>query len=259
MYTFPMPEFRSFRVEAVVIRHSDYGEADRLLTLYTRQQGKLRAIAKGARKVISRKAGHLEPFTHVGLQLAKSRELPIVTQAETIEAFQPLRTNLLLTGHAAYILELIDRFTYVDETENPALFRLVTESLARLAEKSDPWLVLRYYEMRLLDLLGYRPLLFECANCGREILAEDQFFSYSAGGVICPRCGTGLSHLLPITQDALKYLRHIQRSNYRDATRAHPSPALQQETESLMHGYLQHLLERELNAPEFLNKIKSTQ
>ncbi|OGO39027.1 MAG: DNA repair protein RecO, partial [Chloroflexi bacterium RBG_16_56_8] len=95
LYTFPMPEFRSFRVEAVVLRHNDYGEADRFLTLYTRQQGKLRALAKGARKVTSRKAGHLEPFTHVALQLAKGRDLPIITQAETIQSHLPLRNDLM--------------------------------------------------------------------------------------------------------------------------------------------------------------------
>jgi len=76
---------RSQRVEAVVLRHSDWGEADRLLWLFTREQGKVRAIAKGARKLRSRKAGHIEPFTRVTLQLATGRDLYIVTQAETLE------------------------------------------------------------------------------------------------------------------------------------------------------------------------------
>ena len=77
--------------------------------------------------------------------------------------------------------------------------------------------------MRLLDFLGFRPQLFECANCGREIEAEDQFFSFSAGGVICPRCGRGLPNLIPISVDTLKYLRHFQRSSYGEAARAQPS------------------------------------
>src|SRR6266540_1158375 len=103
-----MPEFRSFRADSVVLRHSNWGEADRLLVLYTREQGKLRAIAKGARKVTSRKAGHLEPFTHVTLQLAKGRDLLIVTQAETVNAFLPLHDDLIKTGYAAYIVELLE-------------------------------------------------------------------------------------------------------------------------------------------------------
>lgn len=253
----PETKFRSFRVEAVVLRHADYGEADRLLTLYTRQLGKTRALAKGARKIASRKAGHIEPFTHVRLQLAKGRDMLLITQADTVDAYQPLREDLILTSQAAYILELLDRFTYEDELENSAIFRLLTDTLVRLASKADPWLVTRYYEMRLLDNLGFRPQLQECANCGREIKPEDQFFSFSAGGVICPRCGQGLRNVHPISIEALKYLRHFQRSSYADATRARPDLDVQKETEVLMQGYFTYLLERELNTPGFLKRIKS--
>lgn len=252
----PETKFRSFRVEAVVLRHSDYGEADRLLTLYTRQLGKTRALAKGARKIASRKAGHIEPFTHVKLQLAKGRDMLILTQADTVDAYQPLREDLILTSHASYVMELLDRFTYEDENESPSTFRLLTETLSRLASKSDPWLVVRYYEMRLLDHLGFRPQLFECTNCRREILPEDQFFSFSAGGVICPRCGQGLRNVTPISVDTLKYLRHFQRSSYADASRVHPSSEVQNEAESLMQGYFTYLLERELNTPGFMKRIK---
>jgi DNA repair protein RecO (recombination protein O) len=253
----PETKFRSFRVEAVVLRHVDYGEADRMLTLYTRQLGKTRALAKGARKIASRKAGHIEPFTHVKLQLAQGRDMPIVTQADTVDAYQPLREDLILTSHASYVMELLDRFTYADDTENSALFLLLTDSLSRLASGTDPWLVLRYYEIRLLDHLGFRPQLFQCANCGREIKAEDQFFSFSAGGVICPRCGEGLRNVNKISVEALRYLRHFQRSSYADATRARPDLDMQKETETLMQGYFTYLLERELNTPGFLKKIKS--
>ncbi|MGB7875375.1 MAG: DNA repair protein RecO, partial [Anaerolineales bacterium] len=203
-----MTEFRSIRVHAIVLRHADWGEADRFITLFTREQGKLRAVAKGARKITSRKAGHLEPFTHVKLQLARGRSLFIVTQADTIDAYLPLRETLVMTGTASYVVELLDRFVYEEEGANPSLFRLLAETLKRLADGEDPWLAVRYYEMRLLDFLGFRPQLFECANCGREIKAEDQFFSFSSGGVICPRCGRGLPNLTGISVDALKYLRH---------------------------------------------------
>lgn len=252
----PETKFRSFRVEAVVLRHNDYGEADRLLTLYTRQLGKTRVLAKGARKIASRKAGHIEPFTQVKLQLARGRDMLLVTQADTVDAYLPLREDLILTSQASYVLELLDRFTYVDDTENPSTFRLLTDTLARLASNDDPWLVIRYYEMRLLDHLGFRPQLVQCVNCGREIKAEDQFFSFRAGGVICPRCGQGLPQLKPIAVETLKYLRHFQRSNYRDAARAKPSPEVQKEAEDLMQGYFTYLLERELNTPGFLKKIK---
>jgi len=249
--------WRSARVEAVVLRHQDYGEADRLLTLYTRQLGKARAIAKGARKITSRKAGHLEPFTHVMLQLARGRDLLIVTQAETIEAYLPIRQDLMRTGYASYVVELLDRFTSEDESGHPTLFRLLTETLARLASQADPWPALRYYEMRLLDEAGFRPRLFECAHCGRSIQAEDQFFSFSAGGVICPACGPGLSPLHNVSAEVLKYLRHFQRSHYAEAARARPGAALRREVENLVQGYFTYLLERRLNTAGFLRRIRA--
>ena len=252
-----MPEFRSIRVHAIVLRHADWGEADRLVTIYTREHGKLRAVAKGARKITSRKAGHLEPFTQVKLQLSRGRDLFIVTQADTLEAYLPLRESLMLTGYASYLVELLDRFVYEDESPNPSLFRLLADSLKRLADHTDTWLTVRYYEMRLLDYLGFRPQLFSCSNCGREIKPEDQFFSFSLGGVVCPRCGQGLPHLKSITMDTLKYLRHFQRSSFAEASRARPSPEVRVEAENLMQGYFTYLLERELNSPGFLKTVRA--
>jgi DNA repair protein RecO (recombination protein O) len=251
-----MAEQRSFRVEAVVLRHADWGEADRLLTTYTRERGKVRAIAKGARKIRSRKAGHIEPFTRVTLQLARGHDLPIVTQADTLDAYLGIHENLIKTGHAAYVAELLDRFTYEDDTENYGIFRLLTEALARIEQEADPWLAIRYYEVRLLDLLGYRPHLFECANCGREIKAEDQFFSASQGGVLCPACGMGLPGVWPVSVEALKYLRHFQRSTYAESQRARPGLEVQNEVETLVQRYVTYLLERALNSPDFLRQIK---
>jgi DNA repair protein RecO (recombination protein O) len=173
-----------------------------------------------------------------------------------VDAYLPLRDDLILTSQAAYVMELLDRFTYENDTENASTFRLLTDTLARLSAKADPWLVTRYYEMRLLDYMGFRPQLVECVNCGNEIKAEDQFFSFTAGGAICPRCGQGLPNLRSISVETLKYLRHFQRSSYAEASRARPSPEVQQEAEVLMQGYFTYLLERELNTPGFLKKIK---
>ena len=148
---------RSLRVEAVVLRHSDWGEADRLLSLYTREAGKLRVVAKGVRKLRSRKAGHLEPFTRVALLLARGHDLWIVTQADTLDAYLPLREDLLRTGYASYVVELADRFSY-EEGQNSGLYRLLVETLERVTrapEEADIQFALRYYEIRMLDLLGH--------------------------------------------------------------------------------------------------------
>lgn len=246
---------RNIRVEVIVLRHNDWGEADRLLVLYGRDQGKLRAVAKGVRKIRSRKAGHLEPFTRVALMLAKGRDMWIVTQAETVDAYQPLREDLVRTGYAAYVVELLDRFTY-EEGENRLLYDLLASTLSRIAELEDPFLAVRYFEIHMLDLLGFRPELTYCTQCGAEIRPEDQFFSSQGGGVVCPKCGQNDYSLQAISMTALKFLRHLQRSSWKDASRAVVSPAVRQEMEDVLQQYLTYLLERSLNTPEFLRLVK---
>jgi DNA repair protein RecO (recombination protein O) len=246
---------RSIRTEAVVLRHQDWGEADRLLWLFSREMGKTRAVGKGLRKARSRKAGHLEPFTRVTLQLAKGRDMWIVTQVETLDAYLPLREDLLRLSYASYIVELLDRFTY-EEGENQPLYRLLAETLARLSRESDPLLVVRYYEIRLLDLLGFRPQLFNCAVCGDPVAPQDQYFSAAQGGAVCPRCGQGLQGALPVSLQALKYLRHFQRSTFAEASRAKISPEVALELENLTQHYLTYLLERGLNTPVFLRRLR---
>ena len=125
-----------------MLRHSDWGEADRLLGLYSREAGKLRAVAKGVRRLRSRKAGHLEPFTRVKLLLARGRDLWIVTQAETVDAYLPLREDLEKIGQASYVLELLDRFSF-EEGANRSLYALLTDTLGRLSSGADRYLTLR--------------------------------------------------------------------------------------------------------------------
>lgn len=246
---------RSQRVEAIVLRHMDWGEADRLLWLFTREIGKVQVVAKGVRKPRSRKAGHLEPFTRVELLLVRGRDLPIVTQAEAKDVYLALREDLVHVGYASYTIELLDRFTY-EEGENIGLYRLICETLSRINKETDPAFAVRYYEVRLLDLVGFRPQLFHCVNCGEEIRAEDQYFSFEKGGVICPKCGAKEAGVRPVSMPALKILRHFQRSNYTEAQRARLLPGVDRELENLMGNYLTYLLERGLNTPAFLRRVR---
>ena len=248
--------FRSQRVEAVVLRHQDWGEADRILTLYCLELGKIRALAKGVRKMHSRKAGHLEPFTRVSLLLAQGRDLMLITQAEAIDLYLPMREDLTRIGYASYIVELLDRFSY-EEGQNAGLFRLLVNTLSRLAKESDPAFAVRYYEIRLLDLVGFRPHLFHCAACGEEIQPENQFFSAEQGGVLCPTCGKSTSGVRPISMQALHLLRHMQRSDYANARRLALSPEVDREVENIIQHYITYLLERSLNSPTFLRRLRA--
>jgi DNA repair protein RecO (recombination protein O) len=223
--------------------------------LFTREAGKLRAVAKGARKMRSRKAGHLEPFTHVKLMMARGRDFWIVTQAETIDAYMPIRDDLVRTAYTAYVIELIDRFTY-EEGENRALFQLLIDTLQRISGLPDAFVAVRYYEIRLLDLLGFRPQLNNCLACGAEIKPEDQYFDVMQGGVLCPRHGPQSATAEPISMTTLKYLRHFQRSNFRDVARIEMTLSVRNEMESLLNRYLTYLLERRLNSPTFLHEVR---
>ena len=245
---------RVSRAEAIVLRHMDWGEADRLLWLFTRETGKIRAVAKGVRKPRSRKAGHLEPFTLVNLLLAQGRDLPIVTQAEMVASHLPLREDLQRMGYAAYVVELLDRFTY-EEGENVQLFRLLADTLSRLCSEPEPAFVVRYYETRLLDLVGFRPQLSRCMQCGADIQPEDQYFSAAQGGLLCPKCGEHFPGARPITFGAVRFMRHIQRSTYEGAARLPLKNGVDGELEQLMQHYFTYLLERGLNTPAFLRLI----
>lgn len=249
---------RLYRTEAVVLRRLDLGEADRLLTVFSPEHGKLRLVAKGVRKARSRKAGHLEPFTRVDLQVARGHDLDVITQAEARGLPTRLQHDLERFGYAAYVVELMDRFT-VQEGESRGLYRLLVDTLDRLAEGREPAAVVNYYQLRLLELLGYRPELFRCLGCGAETRPVDQFFSAAAGGVLCPACGPRRSEARALPLPALKVLRHYQRSTFPQAIAPHVRFEVLDQVGLILEGYVSYLLERRLQAPAFVRQVRHMQ
>ncbi|MEE9216563.1 MAG: DNA repair protein RecO [Anaerolineales bacterium] len=246
---------RLYRTESIVLRRHDLGETDRIVTFFTPAYGKLRAVAKGVRRPASRKAGHLEPFTRSNLLVAKGRDLDIVTQAETIDSYPKLRQDLDRLGQAAYVVELVDRFG-VQEAESQALFHLTTNTLERLDREKEMAAPLRYFQVRLLDLSGYRPELQRCVNCLEEAQPQDQFFSDNEGGLLCPNCGPNNPYARPLSLGALKVLRHYQRNGYEEAARPQIGGSVALELEGLMESYLNHLVERDLHVPAFVRQVR---
>ena len=120
----------------------------------------------------------------------------------------------------------------------------------------DPDLVVRYYEVRLLDYVGFRPQLINCVVCGEQVQPRDQYFSALLGGVLCPDCGSNTPGARPVSKDALRYLRHFQRSDFNEATRAMIGPKTKRELEVLMQHYLTYKLEHNLNTPSFLRHMR---
>ena len=174
-----------YRDEAVVLRTHKLGEADRIITLLTRQRGKVRAVAKGVRRTTSRWGSRLEPFAHVDLQLAEGRSLDVITQAETLEPFNS-RLGMDYDRYTAgtVMLETADRL--VTEEGEPAVqqFLLLVGGLRVMAGgEHGAKQVLDSYLLRSLSVAGYAPSFDHCVQCGVE--GPHRFFNPSAGGVLC--------------------------------------------------------------------------
>lgn len=246
---------RTLRTEAIVLRRSDFGEADRLLTLYSPDHGKLRAIAKGARKPQSRKTGHVELFMRSTFLLAIGRDLYIVTQAELIEAYAALRNSLVQATYAGYLVELLDKFVPENEA-NRTLYALLADSLARLEDDDSRLLALRYYELRLLALVGLQPQLFRCVVTGGEIEERDHYFSADLGGLIVPGYEKADRGARRVSAAAIKVMRYLQTRPWDTVRFLQLRPALHREIELVLHDYLEYQLEKRVQSAEFLYRLR---
>jgi len=208
---------RVYSTEAIVLRRLDYGEADRIVTVLAPTYGKLRAIARGSRRTTSRLAGHLEPFMRSQLLLATGRDLDTITQAESRERLDHLSTDLWHATAAWYMAELLDRFLE-DGEPHPATYHLFLRTLRELdtgaqsPDASRGWLALRYFELHLLDDLGYRPSLHDCVSCGRALQPVDNGYNAELGGAVCSECMRYAQR--PLSLPVLKVLRLLQTSSW---------------------------------------------
>jgi len=265
---------RSYSTEAIILKRTDLGEADRIVTLFTPGKGKYHAIAKGTRRPVSKLAGHLELLSRSQLQLALGRNLDIVTQAEGRENFLHLRSGLWHMTCGFYLAELVDRFVE-DSTPHLDIYSLLLETLRYLDvdatsleqqrtngtlpaeveadEDGHTKLLLRYFELHLLSSVGYEPALQNCAHCGNELLPEENGFKASLGGVLCPQCSRFWERRLSL--NALKVLRFLQRSKWIEASRLRLDAQLQTELEMVMHSLLRFHLERDLKSWSFLEML----
>jgi DNA repair protein RecO (recombination protein O) len=247
---------RLYRLSAIVLKRRDLGEADRILTVLSRDRGKTQLLAKGVRRTASRKAGHIEPFTYVELLVAKGSNLDLVTQAETLTAHRRLREDLWRSSHGYYVAELADAFTQ-DHDPNSALFDLLLATLDRLDALPQLTLVARYYEVHLLALAGYQPQLFHCIECGRQLQPELNFFSLDAGGALCPEHGAAQPDSIPLQPAALKVLRFLQTREWDEVAPLQMSAPVAGQVERLLYRYLQHHLERQVSSLAFIERLRA--
>jgi DNA repair protein RecO (recombination protein O) len=250
-----MPEPRNYQTEAIVIKKTKLGEADSILTFYTPHLGKIQGFAKSLRKPKSKMAGHLELLTHSQVSLARGRNIDTITGSQTINSFIQLKNDLWLTSCALYVTELVNQFT-ADQQENFSLFQLTLDTLHQLCQANNKELLLRYFELHLLESVGYRPQLRECVSCHLALEPTTNSFSPGAGGMLCPGCQPSQPFAYPLSVNAQKVLRLLQNSDYTSASILKIDPELARELEMVMSGYLKYLLEKEVKSAVWLETLR---
>jgi DNA repair protein RecO (recombination protein O) len=231
-----------YRDQGVVLRTYRLGEADRIVVLLTAGHGKVRAVAKGVRKTKSRFGSRLEPTSNVSLLMYDGRELDIVSQAESIDHFRPIRDDLARVSDAMALLEAVDQVAQEREA-NLALYQMLVGALRALADRRAPLLVPAFF-WKLLSLEGAGPLLDQCARCGLAGASVDLVaFDLGEGGALCRTCRTGPS----LSLEALTLLRAILGGGLNLALLEPPSPSTA-EVAALATRSLEVHLERRLKA-----------
>lgn len=230
-----------YKDEGIVLKTIKLGEADRIVTLYTRENGKVRAVAKGIRKTKSRFGARLEPFTHVQLLIYKGRNLDTITSVDIIEAFEPLRRDYLRLTSASALVDIVEKIT-PDREAAPTVYSLLCQGLAALADGGGAPVVPGFL-VKLLSLSGYHPSLSVCAGCGdAEQLGA---FSAAFGGVVCRGCWSQDRDAERLTYDHVALMATLLSS---DLGHERADERLTFEVTQVLRRYAEYHLERPLKS-----------
>ncbi|MCQ6278137.1 DNA repair protein RecO [Bacillus sp. EB600] len=192
------------KCEGIVIRSTTYGESNKVVTLFTRELGKVGVMARGAKKPNSRLSAITQLFTHGYFLVQIGSGLGSLQQGEMISSLRSIREDIFLTAYSSYIVELTDKSTE-DRKTNPYLFELLYQTLHYINEGYDPDVLMNIYELKILNVLGLYPTLNQCSVCGHT----DGHFSFSIreGGFLCHRCLNKDPYHLKLSPGAVKLLR----------------------------------------------------
>lgn len=213
---------RGFKTEGIILKRRDFGEADRILTVFT-LRGKISIVAKGVRRITSRRAGNVELLNRVSMYLYQAKGMPILTEAESIQNFEKLKADLTLSTVAFHIIEMVDKLT-AENQEDRILYQYLVEVLTRL-EKNPRQILIRAFEAKLLSHLGF--LSFQTYD-GSQVTEK--------GDV-----GKLLEDLENISWDEIEGLKIDQKQ------------AL--ELEAILRYHLERVIEGQLKSRKFLRKV----
>ena len=249
-----MGQVTVYRDAAVVLRVTKLGEADRIVTLLTRRQGRVRAVAKGVRRTKSKFGGRLEPFSHVDLQLYAGRNLDIVTQAETLDPFGPvLAADYPRYTCATAIAETAERLTAEEHEPSLRLYLLLVSALRALSEtRREPSLILDAFLLRAMSLAGWAPALNDCARCGEP--GPHTAFHIPSGGLLCAGCrGAGAVGAARPAPASIELMAALADGAWPVAESAEPAAC--REASGLVAALLQWHLERGLRSLPMVDRL----
>lgn len=260
-----------YRVDAIVIKTSDLGEADRLVTSYTRQRGRHRAVARGARRPKSRLAAGVQPFVYSEFHCWRGRTLDGISQCQVKESWRPLRESLEGMAAAAVACELTDAFAQEDDPDFRTfdLLRAGLSALAHAVPCPPETLerLLTAFQWKLLAIKGFRPVLAACAACGRET-PRDFFadassrgskvpFSPAEGGLICSNCAPEAGDVLAVSRSAVLAVDAMIRRPLAAAPELPLPPGVGGEVAAVSRAFLTWVLEKDLRSRDFLDLLSS--
>lgn len=247
---------RSYRTEAIVIRRVNLGEADRILTLFTRDRGKISAIAKGSRRIKSSLSGSTELCSFSAFQIAVGTNLDIVTQAELRNAFLGLRSTLERISRSLYTLEFVAEFLE-ERQPHGELFDTLLSALYSLEQAVYPDWVISGFEIQAMALLGYAPQIRICVVCGRPVTAAPQRFTASLGGVVCRECAPSQRDSMRITQDAMDAMNRLGSTQLPLLGKEEPDAVVAREVRRLLRAHIRVRAEKEMKSRRFIERIRA--
>ncbi len=244
----------NYKTDAIILKAYPYGEADSILTIFSRDHGKLRAIAKGVRRPKSRLRGGVQLFCHTHLLIHAGRSLDLVTQSEPRESFSGIQDSLDRIAYAAYIVELLEAM--MPERQRSETVFLLTLAALHLVEAGDPELAARIFESRLLVQAGYRPHLENCVHCHQPVTGGQIALSPALGGIVCCECRSRDLGFTTVAAGTLAIWRHLLKMELPKLSRLKVSPIARQELEAALAGFIEYRLERRLKAAEFIKTVQ---
>lgn len=246
-----------YNTEAIVIRTRDFDEADKILTLLTREEGKVTAIAKGARRPRGRYAAGAQVFTQIKASLFHGRNMDTLSQVEIVESFRMLREDLVRMAYGSYVCELMDEILK-EKQRHESTYLLLLTTLHLLNEPDlDPEPHRRAYELKLLSMLGFRPSLEECVVCNSALPPTPQVrFAPELGGVLCPTCSSEGAAVHRISRGTLETVKRLLDGDIRRAGIIRVAGDMAVEIDKMVGDYIHHRTERKLKSKEFLDSVR---